>query len=436
MKRSRRLLVIGSAILVTTTVVAAAVVWQQPQTPAQRPSFRQVSPDEVVPILIATARHADVPVYLDGVGTAKALNTVTVRSQVDGKLMKIAFNEGDDVKQGDILFELDPTLYKAQLDQAIAKKAQDESLLANARLDLERFETLARSSAVPRQQLDAQRALVQQRIAQVQLDDAAIDSAKAYVAYSTIRAPISGRIGIRKVDEGNIVKSSDATGLVVITQLKPISVFYTIPQQQLSQVTAAMAKAKLSNEAMAPDGKTVVDRGVLQAVDNQVDPTTGTVLLKAEFPNADLRLWPGQFINVRLLVDTLQQVVVVPTAAVQRGPRGSFVYLVKDDNTVTVRLITVGQQNDVQAVIAKGVAANDKVVTSGFARLMEGSKVRITPSGTAPMGVTPPGTPPTGTTPSGDDQRRRRPSNATQQTDDGRSTPPRTRPDAERRNTQ
>ena len=328
-----------------------------------------------VPVLATAARAADVPVYLDGVGTAKALNTVTVRPQVDGKIITISFKEGQDVPKGYVLAKIDPTTYQAQYDQAVAKKAQDEAQLANARLDLERYTRLAATNAVNKQQLDTQRALVSQLEAQVKLDQAAIDNARAILAYTDIIAPIAGRTGIRLVDEGNLVRGADATGIVIITQVRPISVFFSLPQQQLPELNKGMAEGPLPVEALTPDGKSALDSGKVLVIDNQVDQTTGTVRLKAEFPNANLQLWPGQFVNVRVLIDTLRKVVVVPTAAVQRGPNGTFVYVVKDDSTVTVRPVTLTQQDDVRAVIGTGLQAGERVVTTGFARLTEGTQV-------------------------------------------------------------
>jgi multidrug efflux system membrane fusion protein len=329
---------------------------------------------EVVPVLSIDARTADVPVYLDGVGTARALNTVTVRPQVDGKLISISFTEGEDVPKGHILAKIDPTIYQAQYDQALAKKAQDEAQLANAKLDLERYVRLAQSNAVNKQQLDTTRAQVAQFEAQVRSDQAAIDNARAVLSYTDIVAPIAGRTGIRQVDEGNIVRTSDATGLVVITQLKPISVFFNLPQQDLPELSRGMTEGQLTIDALGPDGRTL-DKGKVLVLDNQVDQTTGTVRLKAEFPNNRLQLWPGQFVNVRLLIDTLRQVIVVPTAAVQRGPNGNYVYVVKDDETVTLRPITVSQQDDQQAVVESGLQAGEIVVTTGFSRLAEGTWV-------------------------------------------------------------
>jgi len=327
----------------------------------------------------------DVPIYLDGLGTIQALNTVTVRSQVDGKLLSVNYTEGQQVERGFVLAQIDPTTYQAAYDQAVAKKALDEATLANARLDLERYTKLvAGGNSIPRQQLDTQKMTVAQQEAQVKLDQAQIDNAKAILDYTSIVAPISGRTGIRQVDQGNIVHASDASGIVVITQLQPISVLFTLPQQQLGEVNRAFAGGVLPVDAFGPDNKSVIETGELKVVDNQVDPSTGTIKLKAEFPNREMQLWPGGFINVRLLTHTLKQVIVAPTAAVQRGPNGTFVYVVQPDEKVAVRPVTVTQQDEVQAVIAKGLEADERVVTTGFARLTAGADVTATNAESAP----------------------------------------------------
>ncbi len=335
-----------------------------------------------MPVLVAPAAKADVPVYLDAVGTIKALNTVTVSPQVDGKLLSVNFKEGDDVKKGAVLARIDPTTYQAQLDQAVAKKAQDEAQLANAKVDLERYEKLAATNAINRQQADTQKALVAQDAALVQSDQAAIENAQATLGYTTIVAPIDGRTGIRQVDEGNIVHAASSPAIVVITQVKPISVIFNLPQQDISQINVAFAKGPLQVDALRPDNNAVIDHGVLRVMDNQVDQTTGTVKLKAEFPNSNEQLWPGQFVNVQLLIDTLKDVVVIPTGAVQRGPNGTFVYVVKDDNTATMRPIVVEKQDEVQTVVKSGLSVGERVVTTGFVRLTDGSKVSI--GGAAP----------------------------------------------------
>ena len=317
------------------------------------------------------------PVYLDGVGSVRALNNVIVRAQVDGKLIAVNFIEGQDVKKGDVLGEIDPVFYKAPYDQAVAKKAQDEALLANQRIDLARYQQLAASNAGSKQQADTQSAVVAQQEALVNADQAAIDNATATLGYTKIIAPLSGRAGLRQVDQGNIIHAADVTGLVIITQLQPIAVQFSLPQQQIVRVNAASAKGALAVDVFGNDGVTVIDTGKLTGIDNQVDPTTGTLKLKAEFPNDNFQLWPGQFVNVRLKVETLPKAIVVPTSAVQRGPAGTFSYVIGDDNIVTAKPVVVTQQNENDAVIASGLSTSDRVVTTGFANLSDGAKVMI-----------------------------------------------------------
>jgi membrane fusion protein, multidrug efflux system len=345
---------------------------------------RGARPDLPVPVLAATPRVADVPVYLEGVGAVRALNTVVVRAQVDGKLTAVNFTEGQDVKKGDVLGEIDPVIYKAQYDQAVAKKAQDEALLANQRLDLIRYQQLAASNAGSKQQYDTQKAVVAQQEALVNFDQAAIENAQATLGYTKIIAPLSGRTGLRQVDQGNIVHAADATGVAIITQLQPIAVMFSLPQQQIVRVNAASAKGALAVDVFGNDGVTVVDTGMLTGIDNQVDPTTGTLKLKAEFPNARFQLWPGQFVNVRLRVETLAQALVIPSSAVQRGPAGTFSYVIGDEDIVTAKPVTVTQQNETDAVIASGLSPSDSVVTTGFANLADGAKVVVGSEGQTP----------------------------------------------------
>jgi multidrug efflux system membrane fusion protein len=360
------LLILGGLGYITWTAI------QQKQA-----ANRNANPNLPVPVLAATPRVQDMPVYLDGVGSVRALNNVLVRPQVDGKLIAVNFTEGQDVKKGDVLGEIDPVIYRAQFDQAIAKKAQDEAQLANQRLDLIRYQQLAASNAGSKQQADTQRAVVAQQEALVNADQAAIDNAQATLGYTKIIAPLSGRAGLRQVDQGNIVHASDATGLVIITQLQPITVQFSLPQQQIVQVNAASAKGALAVDVFGNDGTTVIDTGTLKGIDNQVDPTTGTLKLKAEFPNASFQLWPGQFVNVRLKVDTIKQAVVVPTSAVQRGPAGTFSYVIGEGDIATAKPVVVTQQNEHDAVIASGLSPSDRVVTTGFANLSDGAKVII-----------------------------------------------------------
>jgi multidrug efflux system membrane fusion protein len=319
----------------------------------------------------------DVPVYLDGVGSVRALNTVTVRAQVDGKLLAVNFVEGQDVKKGDVLAEIDPAIYQAQYDQAVAKKAQDEALLVNQKIDLARYQQLADSNAGSKQQADTQKALVAQQEALIKADQAMIDNAAATLGYTKVVAPISGRAGLRQVDQGNIIKASDLTGLVILTQLQPIAVWFSLPQQQIVRVNAAAAQGTLAVDVFGNDGVTVVDTGILRGIDNQVDQTTGTLKLKAEFPNSNFQLWPGQFVNVRLRVETLPKAIVIPTSAVQRGPAGTFSYVIGPDDIASAKPIVVTQQNENDAVIASGISPTDRVVTTGFANLSDGAKVFI-----------------------------------------------------------
>jgi multidrug efflux system membrane fusion protein len=364
---------VGAAVI---AAIGAYVVYGQQQQ-QQKQQRARANRDQPAPVLVARANIADVPIYLDAVGNTRALNTVTVRPQVGGQIVKIAFKEGQDVNKGFVLAEIDPRTYQAQYDQAIAAKAKDEATLANARIDLERYTRLAAMNSGSKQQADTQKALVAQLEAQVQGDQASIDNARTMLSYTKITSPLDGRTGIRLVDEGNLVQANDTTGIVVITQIKPIAVLFNLPQQQFQQVNAAFGKGSLRVDALAADNKTTVDQGTLQVIDNQMDQNTGTIRMKAEFPNPNLQLWPGQFINIRVLVDTLKQVVVVPTAAVQRGPQGAFVYVVQQDNKVEVRPVTITQQDDTQAVISNGVKAQDQVVTTGFTRLSNGTRVAV-----------------------------------------------------------
>lgn len=340
----------------------------------QAPAARE---KPAVPVLAARARKADVPVTTDAAGTIQALNTATVRAQVEGRLLEVVFREGEDVKAGDILARIDPRTYQAQYDQATAKLAQDSAQLANARLDLERYIRLAATNSGSKQQADTQRALVAQLEAQLKVNQALIDAARTQLEFTTIRAPISGRTGIRLVDAGNIVRPGDATGIVTITQMSPISLLFNLPQQRLAALRAAMQAGQTPVQALEADNRTVIDAGHVDVIDNQVDPTTGTVKVKARFANADLRLWPGQFVNVRVFIGTLSGVTTVPAAAVQRGPSGPFVYIVQDGKVVQTE-VSLGLQNETIAVVTSGVEPGMTVVTSGFGRLSDATEVAVT----------------------------------------------------------
>ncbi len=356
---------------------------------------RRFGQDGPVPVVVAKANLADVPVYLRGVGSARAMNTVTVRPQVDGKLLTVEFREGQDVKRGDLLALIDPTTYQASLDQANAKLKLTQALLSNAELDLDRY-TKTGPGVVAQKTVDTQRSQVTQLQAQLKSDAAAIASAEAVLAYTRITSPIDGRTGQRLVDEGNLVRSGDA-GIVTIAQIKPIAVQFTLPQQQLAQVSAAQKIGPVSVEAMDADDKTVLDTGALTFIDNQIDQTTGSVKMKADLSNDRLQLWPGQFANVRVRVDVLRDAITVPTAAVQRGPQGTFVFVAVETKRgevaktiVAVRPVTVAQQDDRLAVLTKGLDVGETIVTSGFARLKDQTDVTITRTeGAAPTPAAP-----------------------------------------------
>src|SRR4051795_4481733 len=305
-----RVLPIAVAAAVVAAVAAYVVYGQQQQETKQRRA--RANQDQPAPVLVARASVADVPIYLDAVGNTRALNTVTVRPQVGGQIVKVAFKEGQDVQKGFVLAEIDPRTYQAQYDQAVAKKAQDEATLANARIDLERYTRLAAMNSGSKQQADTQKALVAQLEAQVQGDQGAIDNATTMLSYTKIVAPFDGRTGIRLIDEGNLVQPSTSSGIVVITQIQPISVLFNLPQQQYPQVSKAFTAGPLPVDALAADGSTRLDNGTLEVIDNQMDQATGTIRMKAVFPNKQLQLWPGQFVNIRMLVDTLKQVITVP----------------------------------------------------------------------------------------------------------------------------
>ena len=334
-----------------------------------------------IPVLTAAATKGDVPVYLDALGTVQAFNTVTVKAMIDGPLVEVRFKEGQDVRTGDVLARIDARPYQAALDQAVAKKAQDDANLANARVDLVRYQKLAATAYTSAQTSDTQKATVAQLVAQVQQDQAQIDTARTNLSYTTIISPLDGRTGIRQVDQGNIVHASDTTPLTVITQLQPVSVVFTLPQQTLSAVSGAMKggppEVLALPQGVANDGKTVLDRGRVAVLDNTVDQATGTIKLKATFPNPNLALWPGGFINVRLLIDTEHDVTTVPPTAIQRGPQGSYVYLVKPDDTVGRKTVQVGHEDEAVSVVTAGLEPGDQVVTDGASRLTDGAKVRV-----------------------------------------------------------
>jgi multidrug efflux system membrane fusion protein len=324
----------------------------------------------------AAVAPADVPIYLSGVGTVQAFYTVTVTARVDGELQKIAFTEGQTVHKGDLLAEIDPRPNQAAYAQAVATKAKDAALLANAERDFERYTILQPQDLASKQTVDTQRATVDQLAAQLKVDQAVIDNARTQLDYTRISSPINGRTGIRLVDPGNIVRAAATTGIVVVTQVQPISVIFTLPEEDLAAVNAALSAGPVSVTTLSRDGGTELDRGTLTLIDNEIDQTTGTARLKATFSNEHNTLWPGQYVNARVLMRTLRNVLTLPTTAVQLGPNGPFTYVVKPDSTVEVRQLKIGDESGGLTVVNTGLALNERVVTTNQYRLQAGVHVR------------------------------------------------------------
>ena len=369
-----------AAISLTFALALAAAVAPRVIDAVAPPADAQSPPPSApgVPVTAGTVAATDVPVFLNAIGTAQAYNMVTIKSRVDGQIVKVAFTEGQDVKAGEPLIQIDPRPFQATLDQAMATKQKDEAQLANAQADLVRWAELVPQGVKSRQTYDQQKALVQQLQAAVKADDAQIEAARLNLGYADIRAPISGRLGVRMVDAGNMVRATDAAGLVTIQQLKPIFVSFTVPQENLHKIHQKRREAgDLAVIAFGGDNKTELARGKLSVIDNAIDQPTGTIRLKAMFDNADERLWPGEFVNVRLILSVHKDAPTVPAQTVQDGPTGSYAYVIKDDNTVERRPVEVAAVQDGIAVIGKGLSPGERVVVDGQYRLTNGARVRI-----------------------------------------------------------
>lgn len=363
-------------------VLAAAVAglgyygwnkYNSEQQLAQADAQKRAAARPAVPVKIAPVEKADFPVYLTGLGTVQGFNTVVVRTRVDGQIYKIDFKEGQFVKQGDTLIEIDPRPFQAALDQATAKKAQDEASLANANLDLQRFTNLGEFAT--RQQTDTQRSTVAQLTAQIQADAALITNAQTQLDYATVKAPISGVVGLRQVDVGNIVNAATQTGIVTIAQVEPIAVIFTAPEDQLPDIKAALAASPPKTIALSTDGKRVLSTGTLALINNQVDTTSGTIRLKAVFENRDHALWPGQSVSTRLLIRTLKDATVIPDDAVQHGTDGLYAFSVNPDNKAELRKVKIGQSIDGRSVVEDGLSPGQQVITAGQFKVQPGTLV-------------------------------------------------------------
>jgi multidrug efflux system membrane fusion protein len=368
----------AATLAIFALISATAIAWlMRPQQDSQQ-SLSRSSTDWPVTVVAGSAETADVPLSLEALGTVVPLATITVRTQINGQLTRLGFREGQHVRKGDFLAEIDPRPYQAALAQAEGQLARDQALLRNAEVDLIRYRQLVAEDSIARQTLDTQESLVRQYRATVKVDQAQVDSARLNLGYCRIVSPVEGRVGLRLVDEGNYVQTTDANGIVVVTQLQPITVVFTIPEDNLQKVLARLrAGARLPVAAYDRAGATELAAGVLATIDNQIDPTTGTVRLKAQFDNSDERLFPNQFVNIRLLVDTVRDATVIPSAAVQRGAHGTYVYVIGADATAASRPVTIGASDGERVQVIKGIEPGERVVTDGVDRLRDGIKVSI-----------------------------------------------------------
>ena len=379
-KRSRKWLWLLAVVL----LLGVAYMIARWQTHSSAASKREPGAPAGVPVSIASARKGEMPVYLNGLGTVTPTNTVTVRSRIDGQLLSVNFQEGQFVKQGELLAQIDPRTFQLQLDQAQGQLARDQAQLGNAKVDLQRYKTLSADGVITQQQYDTQAASVRQFEGVITADQAQIDNAKLQISYCRITAPLSGRIGLRLVDVGNMIHATDPNGLVVITQVQPIAVLFTIPEDNLSEVLKRVrAGEHLSAEAYDRSGQNKIADGRVLTVDNLIDQSTGTTRLKAVFDNKDNTLYPNQFVNIRLLVEIKKNKIIIPAVAIQRGPQGMFVYVVSKDQTVDVRPVQAGTIEGVNASIEQGLSENERVVTDGVDKLRSGSKVQVN-SGSGP----------------------------------------------------
>lgn len=390
------------AALLVVAVVAGAIAWYLLRTPAGTPAAKGGAGvdanAQALPVVAAPVRKGDIDVHINALGTATPRNTVVVRTRVDGQLMSVAFREGQVVHAGDLLAQVDPRPFEVQLSQANGQMAHDQALLKNAQVDLERYRTLLKQDSISSQQVDTQEALVRQYQGQIETDQGAIDNAKLQITYARITSPISGRVGLRQVDPGNIVHAADTNGVVTITQEQPMTVVSPVPEDDVPRIVKRMqAQQEVPIEAFDRSGKTKLATGHLLTIDNQIDTTTGTIKVKAEFPNTDGALFPNQFVNVRMVVETRQNTTLVPTAAIQRGAPGTFVFLVKPDQTVAMTPVKLGAVEGETTELQTALEAGSMLVVDGADKLRDGSKVALVDASTrgagqaAPSGKGPPG---------------------------------------------